>query len=99
MSAAIVSRIGLPLSQVSAMASFSRLSSIRSAILFEDRGALGDAGPAPGVLGCMGGIERGLDVLRVGARDLADDLAGDRRDVLEVLAGDRRRHSPPMKLS
>ena len=35
-------------------------------------------------------VERCLDVLRVGARDLADDLARHRRGVVEILAGDRR---------
>ena len=32
-------------------------------------------------------IERPLDVLRIRARNLAEDLSGDRCDVLKVLAG------------
>jgi hypothetical protein len=56
----------------------------------QDRGALGDAGAAPGRLGGMRRIEGRLDVLRVGARDLADDLTGHRRGVVEIFAGDRR---------
>jgi hypothetical protein len=38
----------------------------------------------------MGCVERALDVLGIGARDLAERLARDRRDVLEVLAARRR---------
>ena len=35
----------------------------------------------------VGRVESLLDVLRVGAGNLAEDLAGDRGDVLKVLAG------------
>ena len=58
MSAAVVSRIGLPLSQVSASASLSRLSSMRSAILLRMTAPLGRAGVAPGLLGGVSGVER-----------------------------------------
>ncbi len=58
--------------------------------LVQDRGALGDAGAAPGALGGMRRVEGGLDVLRVGARDLAHDLAVHRRGIVEILAGSRR---------
>ena len=58
--------------------------------LVQDRGALGDAGASPSSLGGMRGVERGLDVLLVGARDLAHDLAVHRRSVVEIFAGDRR---------
>ena len=57
----------------------------------EDQRALGGAGAAPGVLGGVGGVERGLDVLGVGAGDLAEQLAVDRRDVLEIFARARAR--------
>ena len=68
----------------------SRLASMRSAILLRIMRPLGRAGAAPGVLGGVRGVERGLDVGRVRARDLANRLAGDRRDVVEILAGVRR---------
>ncbi len=53
----------------------------------QDARAIRYAGLAPGVLGGMGGVERGLDVILVGTRDLANLLAGDRRDIVEVAAG------------
>ncbi len=37
----------------------------------------------------MGSIERGLDIVLVRTRDLAERMAGDRRDVFEVFAVDR----------
>ena len=56
----------------------------------EDRSALGDAGASPRVLGGMRRVEGRLDVLRIGTRDLADDLAVHRRSIVEVPARDRR---------
>ena len=50
----------------------------------EDQRALGRAGAAPGVLGGMGRVERGLDVLGVGTGDFAEKLAVYRREVLEI---------------
>src|SRR6478672_6376723 len=85
MSALSVSRIGLPLSHDSASAMDSRFSSMRSAILFRMR-ARSAAGLAPGGSGGVRGVERLVDVGRVGPRHLAEHLAGDRRAVLEVLA-------------
>ena len=52
----------------------------------EDQRAFGDAGAAPGFLGGMRGIERVFDVLGIGARDLAKQLAVDRREILEIAA-------------
>ena len=88
-SAAMVSRIGLPLSQVSAVARSSRFSSMRSAILLRMRARSVGLALAPGVFRRMGRVERSLDIVFVGARDLADFLAGDRRDIVEGAAGFR----------
>ena len=55
--------------------------------LVEDDGALRGTGVAPGFAGGVGRVERALDVLRVGARNLAEGFAGDRGDVFEILAG------------
>ena len=52
--------------------------------LVEEQRPLGGAGAAPGTLGGMGGVERRLDVVRVGARDLAEQPAIHRRGVLEI---------------
>ena len=52
----------------------------------EDEGALGGAGAPPSVLRGVRRIKRGLDVLRIGARDLADRLTGHRRGVFEIFA-------------
>ena len=52
----------------------------------QDQRALGDAGPAPGVLRRVGGVEGGLDVGRVGAGDLAQLRAVYRREVVEIPA-------------
>lgn len=56
----------------------------------EDRSALGDAGASPRALGGMRRVQCSLDVLRLGARDLADDLAVHRRSIVEVFARNRR---------
>jgi hypothetical protein len=52
----------------------------------QDQRAFGDAGAAPGFLGRMRGVERVLDVLGIGARDLAKQPAVDRREILEIAA-------------
>ncbi len=57
--------------------------------LEQDKGAVGDRGPAPGVLGRMGRVERQLDVGRRGAWDRAQLLAGDRARIVEVAPLDR----------
>jgi hypothetical protein len=54
----------------------------------EDTGALADGGTAPGVLRGMRRVERKLDVVLVGARDLANDPTIDRRRILEIAATD-----------
>ena len=72
MSAAVVSRIGLPLSQVSASASRSRFSSIRSAMRLRISGALGDAVRPQASFAACAASSAGLDVGRVGAGDLAE---------------------------
>ena len=56
----------------------------------ENHRPLSWAGPAPGILRSVRRVERGLDVGRVRARNLANRLAGDRRDVVEISAGVRR---------
>src|ERR1700758_2967498 len=82
MSAAIVSRSGLPLSQVSALASSSRFCSMRSAILLRmlER-SVGEVLPQA--------------VLAAWAASSARSMSSavDRRDVLEILALGRR---PPL---
>src|SRR5271169_3787584 len=93
MSAAIVSRIGLPLSHVSASAIFSRFASMRSAILLSICARSAGLVRPPGLFRGVRGVESGLDVRRVGASDLADRLAGDRRDVVDIFAGFGR---PPL---
>ncbi|MDT4864988.1 hypothetical protein FQZ97_997660 [compost metagenome] len=49
-------------------------------------GALGRRGASPLARGCMGGVERELDVFRARAGGARVGLAGDRRDHVEVLA-------------
>ena len=89
MSAFRVSRTGLPLSQLSATAIFSRFCSIRSAILLRMTArSAGEVLPQPRC-GVVGGVQRELDVLGGGPGDLGEDLAVHRRHVLEVLALDR----------
>ena len=53
------------------------------------RAVLG-AGFAPGVCGCVGGVQCFVDVFGSGAREVGDGLAVDRRGVGEVVAIDRR---------
>ena len=90
MSAASVSRTGLPLSQLSATASGTRFSSIASAIRFRTLERSVERGLAPGVLRGVGGVERELDVLGARLRHLGERLAGRRRQVRRVLPCDRR---------
>ncbi len=52
----------------------------------QDRSALGDTGARPRVLGGVRRVEGCFDVLMVGARDLADDLAVHRRGIVEIPA-------------
>ena len=70
MSAASVSRTGLPFSQLSAIASTSRFSSIASATLFStlERSVVDAFAPA-GLRCGVGGAERELDIGRRGARN------------------------------
>ncbi len=55
--------------------------------LIEDDCALRGTGVAPTFAGGMGRVERAIDILRVGARNLAEGFARDRGDVFEILAG------------
>ena len=64
------------------------LHAVRDAI--EHPRALGHRRAAPAVGRRVRGIDRQLDVLGLGAGDLADHLAGGRRDVVEIAALDRR---------
>ena len=48
---------------------------------------MGRAGVSPAFAGGMRCVERPFDVLRVGARNLAECLSGNGRDVLKILAG------------
>ena len=100
MSAASVSRTGLPFSQLSATASISRFSSIASATALRTVERSVVERLAPGVLRGVGGVERELDVLGAGVRDLADRQAG---GGAQVRRGTRpstgATQSPPMKFS
>ena len=89
-SAAVVSRIGLPLSIVSASASRLSLPSSRSAILFRSLARCAGAVLPQALARRMRGVEREFDILRRRARHLAERLAGDRADIVEILAFDRR---------
>ena len=55
--------------------------------LVHDIGAMGGAGMAPALPRRVGRIERQLNILRTGARNLTESLPGDRGDVFKVLAG------------
>jgi hypothetical protein len=98
-SAAMVSRIGLPLSQVSAVASSSRFCLHPVGDLQQDIGAFGGRGIAPAVLGGMGGIQRRLDIL--GAERAIWPISAPVMGVVLVkyLPDFGATHLPPMKLS
>jgi hypothetical protein len=55
----------------------------------QHRGALGDGCTRPAVAGPVGGVEGEFDVGSLGARYLAEHLAGDRCRIVEILTVDR----------
>ena len=73
MSAAVVSRIGLPLSQRLGRGQQGEVvfHHLRDAV--QHQGSLGGAGPAPGVLGGVGGVQGPVNVGGVRPGDLAED--------------------------
>ncbi len=56
----------------------------------EYRRALGRRGASPACLGSVGGVERELDILWCGVRDLAERLSGDGGEVGAILTAARR---------
>ncbi len=107
MSAAIVSRIGLPLSQVSASGESSRFSSMRSAILFRILArSAGEVLPQASLALCAASsassmssaCERAISqtVLPVIGRDVVEIAALDRRDPFaadEIVVAGPQRHA------
>ena len=57
--------------------------------VIQNRGTLGRGALAPLILSRVRRVERQLDVLRTGMRDLAERLARRRRQILSILPGGR----------